>query len=275
MRTVKDHLVKWRLRSPSLIAQTPTSDIYKVRRANGKTAILKHWTKIGRRDEVNSNTILKWWRGQGAVRLYECDDEGQLLEFAEGKTLGEETRDQKLSDKAALTVVCELIRKLHGPHARTPNNLTPLDIRFRALNERDTRKSPQHKQLFARGRSVARQLLSRQVDVRPLHGDLHHDNIIASKDRGWLAIDPKGLIGDPYYDLGNLFLNPLGREQVNATPRRINLLADQLARELEFNRQKILRYAFAHAMLSAAWHEQDGGDGAYSVKIAELIAKYI
>lgn len=120
MGTVKDHLVKWRLRSPSLIAQTPTSDVYKVLRANGKTAILKHWTKIGRRDEANSNTILKWWRGQGAVRLYDCDDEGQLLEYADGKTLGEETRGEKLSDKEAISVVCELIKKLHAPKRRHP-----------------------------------------------------------------------------------------------------------------------------------------------------------
>ena len=274
MSSVKDHLVKWRLRSPSLIAQTPTSDVYKVLRPNGKMAILKRWTKIGRRDEVNGNTILKWWRGQGAVRLYDCDDEGQLLEYADGKSLGEETRNEKLSDKAAISVVCELIRKLHKPHARTPSNLTPLELQFRALIDRDAKKSRQHKQLFSRGRTVAKQLLSRQVGVRPLHGDLHHDNIIISKSRGWLAIDPKGLIGDPYYDLSNLFLNPLGREDENATPRRINRLATQLAHELELNKRKILRYAFARAMLSAAWHEQDGSDGAYSMKVAELIAKH-
>ena len=28
-----------------------------------------------------------------------------------------------------------------------------------------------------------------------LHGDLHHWNILSDADRGWMAIDPKGVIG--------------------------------------------------------------------------------
>jgi len=32
-----------------------------------------------------------------------------------------------------------------------------------------------------------------------LHGDLHHFNILSSGDR-WLAIDPKGIIGEPEFE---------------------------------------------------------------------------
>jgi len=30
-----------------------------------------------------------------------------------------------------------------------------------------------------------------------LHGDLHHDNILAAERQPWLALDPKGLVGEP------------------------------------------------------------------------------
>jgi streptomycin 6-kinase len=30
-----------------------------------------------------------------------------------------------------------------------------------------------------------------------LHGDLHHENILAAEREPWLAIDPKGVVGEP------------------------------------------------------------------------------
>ncbi|HKA75114.1 MAG TPA: aminoglycoside phosphotransferase family protein [Xanthobacteraceae bacterium] len=37
-----------------------------------------------------------------------------------------------------------------------------------------------------------------------LHGDLHHDNILWDATRGWVAVDPKGVIGEPAYEFGAL-----------------------------------------------------------------------
>ena len=43
-----------------------------------------------------------------------------------------------------------------------------------------------------------------------LHGDLHHENILRSAD-GWALIDPKGLCGDPAYEVVAFLRNPIGR----------------------------------------------------------------
>lgn len=40
-----------------------------------------------------------------------------------------------------------------------------------------------------------------------LHGDLHSDNILSSQ-RGWLTIDPKGIIGEREFELGAYLRNP-------------------------------------------------------------------
>jgi len=42
-----------------------------------------------------------------------------------------------------------------------------------------------------------------------MHGDFHHYNVLSS-DRGWLAIDPKGMLGPAAYEVGPLLMNPLG-----------------------------------------------------------------
>ena len=43
---------------------------------------------------------------------------------------------------------------------------------------------------------VHRRLCESQRDVRLLHGDLHHDNVLLDAGRGCLAIDPTGVTGE-------------------------------------------------------------------------------
>jgi len=42
-----------------------------------------------------------------------------------------------------------------------------------------------------------------------MHGDFHHFNILSS-ERGWLIIDPKGVIGPACYEVGPFLINPWG-----------------------------------------------------------------
>lgn len=41
-----------------------------------------------------------------------------------------------------------------------------------------------------------------------LHGDVHHGNVLNFGARGWLAIDPRGLVGERAFDHANLLCNP-------------------------------------------------------------------
>jgi streptomycin 6-kinase len=55
---------------------------------------------------------------------------------------------------------------------------------------------------------IADKLLDDPRDIVALHGDIHHGNILDFGERGWLAIDPKGLIGERGFDYANNFCNP-------------------------------------------------------------------
>jgi streptomycin 6-kinase len=57
---------------------------------------------------------------------------------------------------------------------------------------------------------LARELharLGRREDTL-VHGDFHHHNLLRS-ERGWLAIDPKPMLGEPEYDVASFLWNPL------------------------------------------------------------------
>ena len=77
-------------------------------------------------------------------------------------------------------------------------------------------------------------------EVRPLHGDLHHENIMHGP-RGWLAIDPKGVLGDPAFDAANWFYNPLNRMDLCLNPERIAFMAESFAGALRQDVPHILR----------------------------------
>jgi len=66
-------------------------------------------------------------------------------------------------------------------------------------------------------------LLADQHDVGVLHGDIHHGNILDFGPRGWLTIDPKGLIGERDFDYANLFCNPdLAHPAPSVALKRLN-----------------------------------------------------
>jgi streptomycin 6-kinase len=99
-----------------------------------------------------------------------------------------------------------------------------------------------------------------------LHGDLHHFNVLRGRDR-WLAIDAKGVVGEPAYETGALLRNP--RPEPLTRPvlqRRADLLADTL----DLDRARVYAWAWVQAVLSAAWSVEDGEDPSYALAVAEL-----
>jgi streptomycin 6-kinase len=101
-----------------------------------------------------------------------------------------------------------------------------------------------------------------------LHGDLHHWNILAAGRQPWLALDPKGIVGEPAYEVGALLRNP-DLMPLQVQERRV----DQLTAELGFDRYRILGWGIAQAVLSAWWSYEDHGHGWESaVACAEILA---
>jgi streptomycin 6-kinase len=109
-------------------------------------------------------------------------------------------------------------------------------------------------------------LLAAQDQAIPLHGDIHHGNVLDFGERGWLAIDPKGLLGDRAFDYANLFYNP-SQEQAKANfTQRVDAVCSYAGLE----RMRLLRWIAAWGGLSAAFSIEDGEPPEDAMEIAAV-----
>lgn len=242
-------------------------------RADGSPAIvkaLKPFDDVA--DELRGEHYLAWRRGEGAVRLLGRDGHSMLLEYA-GETLLEQVLDQQ-GDNAATEIAAEVMAKLFSQGKDPfPPELQPLRERFSSLFKKATiDRDSGHDSLYVEAAIIADRLLANPHDIRPLHGDLHHENILHGP-RGWLAIDPKGVLGDPGFDAANMFYNPLDRDELCLDPERIAHMAEIFAKTLGQTPPAVLDHAIAYGCLSAAWHHEDDNEVEESreLSIAEAI----
>jgi streptomycin 6-kinase len=129
--------------------------------------------------------------------------------------------------------------------------------------------------ILVQSTAVAEELLGSEREITPLHGDLHHENILDFGPRGWLAIDPKRLIGERSFEYTILFCDPdLGEPGLRLATR-----PEVFARRLEvvceaarLERNHLLRWILAWTGLSAAWVLGDGGKPEIEFQVAALAA---
>lgn len=100
-----------------------------------------------------------------------------------------------------------------------------------------------------------------------MHGDIHHGNILDFGDRGWLAIDPKGLYGERIFDYANIFCNP---DFITVTnPGRFERQLKIVSELATIAPSQLIKWVIAYAGLSSAWHLEDGTDPSISLAIVE------
>ena len=155
----------------------------------GETAILKVTPPEDEESDEEADA-LALWAGDGAVRLLRRDPERRAL-LLERAQPGEDISG--LAEDEATAIAVRVGRRLWR-RASAP---------FRSVHDHVPR-------WLAAAEPFARDLyegLERRDDTL-VHGDFHHHNILRS-ERGWLAIDPKPMLGEPEYDVASFLWNPL------------------------------------------------------------------
>jgi streptomycin 6-kinase len=254
-------LQRWSLTPDGEPVVTPTSHLLPVRFDNQR-AMLK--VSVVEEEKVGARLML-WWDGQGAAPVLAYDDDAILLERAlDRPSLASMVHDG--NDEQASLIICNIVAALHVSRPGPLPDLAPLDRWFEALEPAAGTQGG----VLQLSALLAEKLLKEQKDIVPLHGDIHHGNILNFGSRGWLAIDPKGLIGDRAFDYANLFCNP---DAGAAT--RPGRLAGQLilvAGAAGLEPKRLLEWVVAWAGLSAAFFLQDGLLPDTAIRIAELAA---
>jgi streptomycin 6-kinase len=242
-------------------------------RADGAPVVVKACSPTG--EFVQEAEGLRLFNGQGMVQLLECDpgDEVLLLERLEPGTLLRTIEDDEEATSIAATVMRQLWRPVPSEHPfPTVTDWGAGLVRLR--QHYGGGNGPFPAALLEKAEALFAELSASMAEPALLHGDLHHDNILAAQRQPWLAIDPKGLIGEPAYETGALLRNPL--PELLDAPQPGRILArrvDQLAEELSLDRARVRGWGLAQAVLSAWWSIEDSGYvGKAALTCAELLA---
>lgn len=239
--------------------------------------------KIGLPDrELKSGTAaLRFFNGSGACRLVEYDEENGFL-------LLERLRPGEMlstigDDDEATHIAAQVMQNLWKP-APEVSEFIQLSDWFDGLKKIrphfDGGTGPFPKTLLERVEFSLPELFA-DWNKKLLHGDFHHFNVLSS-ERGWLAIDPKGVIGPAGYEIGPFMLNPWkgisDGSRFKACPERSRRIqaerrAGILSERLGFEREKIIMWSTAHALLSAWWSLEDDTGWEYSMHCAKMFSE--
>jgi streptomycin 6-kinase len=226
------------------------------------------------RELTSEITALRLFDGRGTARLLVADEpRGMFLleRLQPGRMLADFDDDEQAVHIAA-DVMLALWRA--APSGRNLIQLSDWFKGFKQLRDRFAGGTgPFNEELVGRAEGLVQELFAEDYAPMLIHGDLHHFNILTSGP-GWLAIDPKGVIGPAAYEVGPLLLNPWkdlgdGTAILHMTQRRIAILSERLG----FERERIRAWGLAHAVLSAWWSLEDNAGWEYAMNFAGLLAR--
>lgn len=234
-------------------------------RQNGVPAMLKLAHEA---EERRGGGVMAWWDGQGAALVLAHEDEALLLERAMGA--GSLIEMARCDDDGATRILCHAALGLHAPRPATPPaSLVPLGRWFAALAPAANR----HGGVLIQAHAAAQALLADPREIGVLHGDIHHENVLDFGPRGWLAIDPKGLIGERGFDYANIFCNP--DPLVAGPPERLRRQVEVVTEAAGLEPRRLLQWILAYAGLSASWtlgDAKDRDEASAALTIAEIAA---
>lgn len=225
-------------------------------RRGGQSLVLKLLPATG--DEGRSAEVLAHWDGRGAVRLLEHAPGAVLIERA---LPGEDLSLMALAgrDDAATAILCKVMAQLNRPAPPGASFRTIVDWgRGFARNRPAAIAAGIDGALIDRAEALFHRLCETQGAPIVLHGDLQHYNVVRDAARGWLAIDPKGIMGEPAYEAGAMLRNPVANPELCADSaiidRRVRAIGDQLGYPCD----RLIGWGFSQWVLSVLWAIEDG-----------------
>lgn len=247
----------WELKIGAPFADLSYNYVTEATTRDGTRAVLK--IGVPEPQQRREAEALRLFDGEGAARLFAFDLErgALLLERLEpGTLLADLANDDEVAVPAAVGVMRRLWRPVPKEHPFP--TLADWSLGIQRYFDAFPRGGPFPRPLIEEGAALFSDLLATSDEPVLLHGDLHHYNILAATRSPWLAIDPKGVIGEPAYEVSWSLLNP--GWQIAAAPDLRGLLRHRIAlfaRGLDMDPDRLRKWGLAQAVLSACWTGED------------------
>lgn len=243
-----------------------------VTRADGTECVLK--LSPHGEDFRRELTATQLYDGHGMARLFESDAQRgiALLErLRPGTMLVELDAADDRKTEIAADLMRELLRSAPSDHGLP----TARDwfVAFENYRAEHGGAGPLPRDVFERGEATYRELLESSPAPVLLHGDLHHYNILSAERAPWLAIDPHGLVGDPVFEVGAFFGNPVELLDRSNAEQDIERRTHIFAERLGFDRKRVIAWGIAYQALSAVWSAENGGTNWHrAARVAEILS---
>ncbi|MCP4360261.1 MAG: phosphotransferase [Chloroflexi bacterium] len=226
--------------------------------ADGTEIVLK--VGIPRNELGTEIEALRLYNGRGMVRLLDADaDEGVLLleRLRPGTLLSDTAEDDDEVTRIAANIMRQLWQMVPPQHS-----FPSVADWGQGLHEMrdycDEFSGVFPQRLVDTAVVLYDDLLASSATPVLLHGDLHHFNILTAERQPWLAIDPKGVVGEPAYEVGALLRNPVPDIYTRPHLKRVQARRlDILAEMLSLDRQRLQAWSMSQAVLSIWWSFED------------------
>jgi streptomycin 6-kinase len=231
-----------------------------------QTSLLVHGTRAGvpvvlkvvrePGDEWRCGEMAARFGGRGVVQVYEHMDGAALFaKLDPGEPLAQMTLDGR--DDEATDVLSTLLGRMApgDPPEGCPTVEQWAGAFVRHAGSGDERVPAA---LVEPAQRIYADLCATQRNPALLHGDLHHYNVLSDRERGWCAIDVKGVVGELEYELGAALRNPLDRPDLFARIDTIERRLERFGLALGLDTSRARGWCFAQAVLSAIWSIEDG-----------------
>ncbi|MDM5330148.1 aminoglycoside phosphotransferase family protein [Neobacillus sp. CF12] len=249
--TIQTYFEKWELTSEGPVENLSYNYVIKVTDSAGAPFILK--LGVPNFDTRNEMKTLQIYNGDGCAKLlkYDLEDGVMLLErLVPGRMLS--TVSDEIVVIENYTKVWKAIRRPLLDGVSTPSLTHWFEGLTNYRNSGDSQIALKHVQA---AEEFFQQVMDSSEGTELLHGDLHHENILYSEENGWMAIDPKGVAGDPYFDVVSFLVNQLDSK---VDPKSIlKLRVDTICEQLGLDRQRLLKASIALGTLYACWGIED------------------
>lgn len=268
---------RWSLKLGRPFAPLSYNYVVEAERADGSRAVLK--VGVPCRELRTEAAALRVYDGRGCARLLDADEQlgALLVERLEPGTPLSAGLFTEADDEEATVVAAAVMRELWRPAPAGAHDFPTVaewGEGFKRLRARFGGGSgPLPSALVGEAEALFAQLLDTAGASVLLHGDLHHYNILAAGRGRWLAIDPKGVVGEPACEVTALMHNPAGLLEMRRPGEVLARRVELLARELNVERARVRGWGVALLVLSAWWSLEDHGEGwERGVECARLLA---
>jgi len=279
-KSIDSMIIEWSLDELELVDSFSAKLVFKGLSKNYGPIVMKFG--LDKEELINEANALKYFKGNKVCKLIAIDTERKVL-LEENILPGTELVKEKRIEHR-LNVFCDLFKQLH--YKDDTNNYQCDEVDYNSFKSykdwiyriADYIEQKKNWNEVAHHMKKAKELYKRLSDEFPnqclLHGDFHYYNILKTEN-GYKIIDPKGVIGNPIFDIPRYMLNEFWDEEnklkIDETMKKV---FDTFSQSLSLSRKVLSEVLYIEGALAICWCIESGADIAQKANYLEVLDKF-